>query len=153
MLPLQRGGDSRDAGVSSLHCLFLDEADAREAQAQGMMLRQDVQFHWNNPGYRDFEDFLAALSRDKRKRIRQERRKVQEAGISLQCVTGEQATAEQWAFFASCYAHTRQLHHSPPALNDEFFPAHRRRDAAAHLAGDRVARRADDRERAEYRHR
>jgi uncharacterized protein len=112
---------AKDAGVSSLHCLFLDEADARETQIQGMMLRQDVQFHWHNPGYRDFDDFLAALSRDKRKRIRQERRKVKEAGIQLQCVTGEQATADQWAFFASCYAHTRQLHHSPPALNDDFF--------------------------------
>lgn len=122
---VQGGGDI--GGVSSLHCLFLDEGDAREAQTQGMMLRQDVQFHWQNPiqpqngGYRDFEDYLAALSRDKRKRIRQERRKVQEAGIELQCVTGEHATAEQWDFFASCYAHTRQMHHSPPALNADFF--------------------------------
>lgn len=118
---------ARDAGVSSLHCLFPDEADTREMQAQGMMLRQDVQFHWQNSvplqnrGYRDFDEFLAALSRDKRKRIKQERRKVQEAGIQLQCVTGENATPEQWAFFASCYAHTRQMHHSPPALNADFF--------------------------------
>jgi uncharacterized protein len=112
---------TKDSGVSSLHCLFLDEADAQEAQAQGMMLRQDVQFHWQNPGYKDFDEFLAALSRDKRKRIKQERRKVQEAGIQLQCITGDVATADQWAFFASCYAHTRQIHHSPPALNDDFF--------------------------------
>jgi uncharacterized protein len=112
---------ARDAGVSSLHCLFLNEADARVAQDAGMMLRQDVQFHWHNPGYRDFEDYLAALSRDKRKRIKQERRKVREAGIELQCVTGEHATREQWTFFASCYAHTRQMHHSPPALNEDFF--------------------------------
>ena len=112
---------AKDTNVSSLHCLFPDEADAREMRDQGMMLRQDVQFHWRNPGYRDFEDFLSALSRDKRKRIRQERRKVQEAGIELQCITGENATADQWAFFASCYAHTRQTHHSPPALNDDFF--------------------------------
>ncbi len=110
-----------DAGVSSLHCLFLDDPDSREAQTQGMMLRQDVQFHWQNRGYRDFDEFLAALSRDKRKRIKQERRKVREAGILLQCVTGDVATFEQWAFFASCYAHTRQIHHSPPALNDDFF--------------------------------
>ena len=117
------------AGVSSLHCLFLDEDDAREAEAeaQGMMLRQDVQFHWQNidpvqnRGYRDFDEYLAALSRDKRKRIKQERRKVQEAGIALQCITGEHATPEQWAFFASCYAHTRQMHHSPPTLNADFF--------------------------------
>ncbi|HTN93617.1 MAG TPA: GNAT family N-acetyltransferase [Gallionella sp.] len=112
---------AKDAGVSSLHCLFLNETDAREAQAQGMMLRRDVQFHWQNQGYRNFDDFLEALSRDKRKRIRQERRKVKEAGIELKCVIGGNATADQWAFFASCYAHTRQLHHSPPALNADFF--------------------------------
>jgi predicted N-acyltransferase len=118
---------AEESGVSSLHCLFVDEADRREMQAQGMMLRHDVQFHWHNAvpsqnrGYRDFDEFLAALSRDKRKRIRQERRKVQEAGIQLQCVTGDVATVEQWAFFASCYSHTRRIHHSPPALNDDFF--------------------------------
>ena len=116
-----KGGGNNYGGVSSLHCLFLNEEDARVALDAGMMLRQDVQFHWRNEGYRDFEGFLAALSRDKRKRIKQDRRKVQEAGITLQCVTGEHATPEQWAFFASCYAHTRQLHHSPPALNDDFF--------------------------------
>ncbi|MBI5429221.1 MAG: N-acetyltransferase [Nitrosomonadales bacterium] len=117
-LPLHGGGDT---GVSSLHCLFLNEANAQLAHADGMMLRQDVQFHWQNAGYNDFEDFLAALSRDKRKRIKQERRRVREAGITLQCVTGDVATAAQWAFFASCYAHTRVTHHSPPALNDDFF--------------------------------
>jgi uncharacterized protein len=112
---------ARELGVSSLHCLFLDEADRQEAQTQGMLLRQDVQFHWQNPGYRDFEDFLAALSRDKRKRIRQERRKVKEAGIELRCITGDEATAEDWSFFASCYLHKRAEHHSPPALNENFF--------------------------------
>ncbi len=118
---------AKDADVSSLHCLFLNEADTQVAQAQGMMLRQDVQFHWHNRvdsenrRYRDFDDYLAALSRDKRKRIKQERRKVQESGVTLQSVTGEHATAEQWAFFAACYTHTRQLHHSPPALNTDFF--------------------------------
>jgi len=112
---------AKDTGVSSLHCLFLNETDIVEAQNQGMLLRHDVQFHWQNPGYKNFDEFLAALSRDKRKRIMQERRKIKEAGIQLQCVTGDVATVEQWGFFASCYAHTRQIHHSPPALNEDFF--------------------------------
>jgi predicted N-acyltransferase len=112
---------SKDTGVSSLHCLFLNESDASEAQAQGMMLRQDVQFHWQNPGYRDFDDYLSTLSRDKRKRIKQERRKVKDAGIELQCITGLDATAEQWGFFASCYLHTLHLHNSPHQLNTDFF--------------------------------
>ncbi|MBI1173650.1 MAG: GNAT family N-acetyltransferase [Sideroxydans sp.] len=112
---------ARESGVSSLHCLFPNEADTAMMQAQGMMLRQDVQFHWQNPGYADFDAFLAALSRDKRKRIKQERRKVAAAGIQLRCITGEHATPEQWDFFARCYAHTREQHHSPPALNANFF--------------------------------
>lgn len=110
---------AKEMKVSSLHCLFLNEADAHEAQEQGMMLRQDVQFHWKNPGYRNFDDFLMTLSRDKRKRIKQERRRVMEAGIVLQCVT--HATPEQWSFFASCYLNTLQLHNSPHQLNEDFF--------------------------------
>lgn len=112
---------AREIGVSSLHCLFLNEPDASVAQAQGMMMRQDVQFHWQNAGYRDFDDFLSTLSRDKRKRIMQERRKVKESGVELECVTGENATADQWAFFSSCYLHTLQLHNSPHQLNEDFF--------------------------------
>jgi predicted N-acyltransferase len=112
---------AKDIGVSSLHCLFLNEADALEAQTQGMLLRQDVQFHWQNPGYRDFDDFLGTLSHDKRKRIKQERRKVKEAGIEVQCVTGSHATAEQWSFFSACYLHTLRLHNSPHQLNEDFF--------------------------------
>lgn len=112
---------AKDTGVSSLHCLFLNEADALEAQTQGMLLRQDVQFHWQNQGYRDFDDFLATLSRDKRKRIKQERRKIQEEGITVQCVSGQDATPDQWAFFASCYLRTQQLHNSPHQLNEDFF--------------------------------
>ena len=112
---------AKDIGVSSLHCLFLDEDDAAEAKAQGMMLRQDVQFHWQNPGYRDFDEFLSTLSRDKRKRIKQERRWVKEAGIEFKCLTGDNATPQDWSFFASCYLHTLQLHNSPHQLNEDFF--------------------------------
>lgn len=107
--------------VSSLHCLFLDETDIAVADRAEMMIRQDVQFHWRNPGYRDFEEFLASLSRDKRKRIRQDRRRVTDAGVTVRCIKGKDATDDDWHFFASCYAHTRETHFSPPALNEDFF--------------------------------
>ena len=112
---------AKQIGVSSLHCLFLNEVDASMAEEQGMMLRRDVQFHWKNAGYRDFDDFLSTLSRDKRKRIKQERRRVMEAGIELQCVPGTSATPDHWSFFASCYLHTLELHNSPHQLNEDFF--------------------------------
>src|SRR5688572_1643928 len=72
---------ARDA--SSLHVLFAAKEDAEALAAAGMMLRRTVQFHWRNAGYADFEDFLARLSHARRKNIRQERRKVREAGVSV----------------------------------------------------------------------
>ena len=112
---------ARELGVSSLHCLFPDESQALEMQQEGMMLRQGVQFHWQNPGYADFDAYLSAMSHDKRKRIRQERRKVREAGISFERITGDRIKDDHWVFFARCYANTHRQYHSPPPLNLEFF--------------------------------
>ena len=53
---------------SSLHVLFATPRDAALCEQGGMLVRHGVQFHWDNPGYRDFADFLAAFNHDKRKR-------------------------------------------------------------------------------------
>ena len=115
-----------DQGLPSLHLLFGDAADLAACSAQGLMQRQQVQFHWQNPGWRDFEDFLASLSQDKRKKIRQERRKVHEAGVTFRCVGGEQASASDWAFVQRCYEQTYWEHGNPPYLQPGFFEAMRR---------------------------
>jgi predicted N-acyltransferase len=112
---------ARASSVSSLHVLFPDEPDAEALRAEGMMERTGVQFHWRNAGYATFEDFLAALSRDKRKKIRQDRRRVAEAGVSLRRVTGAEATEADWDFFASCYRRTYREHLSTPYLTRDFF--------------------------------
>ena len=65
----------RDGGYSSLHVLFPTPPEAAEGEAMGMIPRAGLQFHWTNPGYRDFADFLATFSHDKRKKVKQERRK------------------------------------------------------------------------------
>lgn len=118
------GDDNAETGVSSFHCLFPPEQEAREMEAAGMMLRQGVQFHWNNlkdGGYPHFEAFLAGMNHSKRKKIRQERRKVQDAGIRFQWLSGHDASEEQWRFFADCYNKTYRDHRSTPYLNLEFF--------------------------------
>lgn len=112
---------AQNSGVSSLHCLFPYEDQALEMQQQGMMLRQGVQFHWRNPGYADFDAFLSGMSHDKRKRIKQERRKVRDAGITFERIRGEAITAEQWTFFFSCFTHTFRQYNSPQPLNLDFF--------------------------------
>jgi len=112
---------ARDAGVSSLHSLFPPAPQAATMAAAGMMLRNGVQFHWRNQGYADFEAFLASLNQVKRKKIRQERRRVRDAGITFEWFAGDIITDELWRFFNRCYRETYRLHHSTPYLNLDFF--------------------------------
>jgi predicted N-acyltransferase len=109
------------SGLSSTHLLFPPEDQARQLQQAGFLLRSGVQFHWINRGYRDFADFLESLERKKRKNIRAERRKVQEAGIVFRLVPGSQASAADWRFFKRCYDRTYATHYSTPYLNLDFF--------------------------------
>jgi uncharacterized protein len=107
--------------TSSLHVLFPTEEQVEEFGRLGMMIRRGVQFHWQNPGYESFDEFLSCLSHDKRKKIRQERRKVAEAGITFRRQVGHAIAPEDWEFFTRCYNGTYRDHHSTPYLNLRFF--------------------------------
>jgi len=107
--------------TSSLHILFPPEGEAALMHGAGMMLRRTVQFHWRNEGYADFEDFLSRLTRHRRKVIRQERRRVREAGVSIRRLEGPEIARAHWEFFARCYRRTYSEHRSSPYLNLEFF--------------------------------
>ena len=109
--------------LSSLHLLFESDEDQLACEAAGMMLRHTVQFHWtnSNPGYADFEQFLASLAQDKRKKIRQERRKVTEAGVSFRWSLGPDIMALDWDFFYQCYERTYLEHGNAPYLSRAFF--------------------------------
>ncbi|MFC5511220.1 GNAT family N-acetyltransferase [Massilia jejuensis] len=111
----------RATDVSSTHVLFPPEAHARQLQDAGFLLRSGVQFHWLNPGYASFDEFLGTLEQKKRKNIRAERRKVREAGVTMRRVRGTEATDAHWTFFNRCYRHTYAAHHSTPYLNLDFF--------------------------------
>jgi len=119
-------------GFSSLHVLFIDDVEAREGAAAGMLIRDGLQFHWRNRDYRDFADFLAAFNHDKRKKIKQERRRLLEAGVTFVRKTGADITAADRAFFFECYEATYGAHHSTPYLTLEFF------DEIAATLGDHV---------------
>lgn len=109
--------------LSSLHLLFSSADDLQACEEAGMMLRHTVQFHWTNtePGYADFERFLASLSHDKRKKIRQERRKVADAGVTFRWSRGTAITPQDWDFFYRCYARTYLEHGNAPYLSRDFF--------------------------------
>ena len=128
----------RQENLSSLHMLFANEDDVVAAQRAGMMLRNTVQFHWTNLApthvaasskncpvpdlmFRSFDDFLASLSQEKRKKIRQERRKVADAGVSFRSMQGTSIGQRDWAFFYRCYERTYLEHGNAPYLSPNFF--------------------------------
>lgn len=122
--------------LSSLHLLFAADEDVSACEEAGLMLRHTVQFHWTNAvsapaapdadavqprTFRDFDDFLMSLSQEKRKKIRQERRKVQEAGVTFRWSLGRGISAADWDFFYRCYARTYYEHGNAPYLSRDFF--------------------------------
>ncbi|MFB9156671.1 GNAT family N-acetyltransferase [Chromobacterium violaceum] len=110
-----------DNGLSSAHVLFPTTEEAARLEEAGWLLREGVQFHWRNQAYADFDDFLAVLSRDKRKKIRQERRKVAEAGVAVRALEGGAILDADWQLFFRCYRQTYLERHSSPYLNLDFF--------------------------------
>ncbi|TSD59653.1 N-acetyltransferase [Variovorax sp. KBS0712] len=140
----------KEQELSSLHLLFGADADIAACTEAGLMRRHTVQFHWTNvaptlgtdvsspppegarfalgrpggetePGYTNFDAFLASLSHDKRKKIRQERRKVAEAGVSFRWSRGTDIAAADWDVFYRCYERTYREHGNPPYLTRDFF--------------------------------
>ena len=106
---------------SSLHLLFLSNDDLQVTETAGWLSRHTVQFHWHNAAYEDFDDFLKALNQEKRKKIKQERRKVAEAGVIFKAIEGVQIQSADWDFFYQCYAQTYFEHGNAPYLNRDFF--------------------------------
>lgn len=111
----------RQAKLSSFHLLFASDDDVRACEAAGLMLRHTVQFHWTNAHYPDFDAFLASLAQEKRKKIRQERRKVAEAGVTFRHAQGDAIAPADWDFFYRCYERTYLEHGNAPYLTPAFF--------------------------------
>lgn len=92
--------------VSSVHVTFCTDVEARLFEEAGWPVRLGVQYHWSDQGYGDFEGFLAALKSSKRKAIRKERRKVQDAGLRIVARRGGEITPEEMDAFYPFYRAT-----------------------------------------------
>lgn len=112
---------AKKSGLSSLHVLYTTPEDTEALIEAGCMRRTHTQFHWFNRDWPDFDSFLSSLTQPKRKKIRAERRKVREAGVTTSVRSGAEITAEDWAFFYRCYAITYHVRGNAPYLTPEFF--------------------------------
>ena len=107
--------------LSSAHVNFVMPTQTDAFDEADWLPRHDWQFHWRNRGWRDFADFLDALTAKKRKNIRQERALVAKAGVDVVRVTGDAMTVEDWDFVYACYRATFDDKGNYPALTREFF--------------------------------
>lgn len=110
--------------MSGAHILFAKPNQQAWLVAQdnpNCYIRHDCQFHWHNRNYQTFDDFLAQLKPKKRKNIRQERKAIQQTGISYRILNGHQATEKDWQDFDFFYQKTFIEKWSTPTLNIGFF--------------------------------
>ncbi|WP_375739293.1 GNAT family N-acetyltransferase [Pseudomonas boanensis] len=109
-------------GLSGVHINFTDAfADLHLCGRRGWLERLGCQFHWRNQGYRDFQDFLDALSSRKRKQLRKEREQVAGQGIAFDWRAGSELSEAEWDFVYACYANTYRVRGQVPYLTRTFF--------------------------------
>ncbi|AYC33760.1 N-acetyltransferase [Pseudomonas cavernae] len=114
--------DLAERGLSGVHINFTDPlADSLLAEREGWLERLGCQFHWNNRGYRDFQDFLDTLASRKRKQIRKEREQVAGQGIDFDWRQGHELSEAEWDFVYACYANTYHVRGQAPYLTRSFF--------------------------------
>lgn len=107
--------------LSSIHATFCTRAEWELLGELGWLQRIGVQFHWSNAGYRDFDDFLSALSSRKRKAIRKERAAARE-GLELRALTGAAITEKHWDAFHRFYLSTVDKRWGQAYLTRRFWP-------------------------------
>jgi uncharacterized protein len=110
-------------GLSSIHGLFVNEADRAALAADGWLARQDVQFHWHNRDYRDFDHYLEGFTADKRKKAKRERRRVAEDGIHFDTLLGTNLTRRDIDEVYDLHRDTFLRHGHEPYLTRAFFRA------------------------------
>ena len=107
--------------ISSVHVTFPEQHDAEALTAAGFLQRVGQQFHWTNSGYRDFDDYLAALNSRKRKAVKKERREALVDGLEIDVLTGGDLDTKHWDAFYRFYLATSDRKWGQSYLNRNFF--------------------------------
>ncbi|RYE34814.1 MAG: N-acetyltransferase [Hyphomicrobiales bacterium] len=108
---------------SSVHVTFVQEPDVTTLKQAGYIERNDLQFHWQNEGFKTYDDFLATLASRKRKALKRERREALANGIAVDVLSGNDLTEAVWDDFFSFYEDTGTRKWGRPYLNRAFFSA------------------------------
>jgi hypothetical protein len=107
--------------ASSAHVTFAHEEEWRLLAEHGFLQRTDQQFHWQNQGFANFDDFLATLNSRHRKAIKRERREAVASNITIHWLSGADITEDAWDSFFEFYMETGSRKWGRPYLNRSFY--------------------------------
>ncbi len=110
-----------DQRLSSWHLLFAEKEILDALSQREIMLRSDVQFHWQNQGYRDFDEFLSTLNSRKRKNIKKERSGVVAQNLDITMQPGGSIDASEWRQIYNLYASIYHRKYGTATLTSAFF--------------------------------
>ncbi|MEP3422794.1 MAG: GNAT family N-acetyltransferase [Erythrobacter sp.] len=107
-------------GLSSAHATFIDPDQVPLFEDADWLLRNDLQFHWLNRDYDNFDGFLDELASRKRKSLRKERAAAR-SGLRIERLTGDDIKPEHWDAFWVFYQDTGARNWGTPYLTREAF--------------------------------
>ncbi|MDO9368952.1 MAG: GNAT family N-acetyltransferase [Sphingopyxis sp.] len=110
----------RQNGLSSAHATFVAPEQMPLFEEAGWLVRRDIQFHFANTGYGNFDDFLATLTSAKRKQLRKERARAVE-GLRIEELTGEAIRPDHWDAMWIFYQDTGARKWGHPYLTRDAF--------------------------------
>ena len=112
---------AKDNNISSIHLTFCTKKEVECSQEWDLLNRKNLQYHWTNKGYENFDHFLSHFSSRKRKVIKKERRTALEFGGKIHQLTGNDITPDLWDSFWKFYQDTGKRKWGTPYLTRSFF--------------------------------
>ena len=95
-----------EQNLSSWHVGFPQDDEIAFLEEQGLLISHDVQFHWRDAGYGDFDGYIEQFSSSRRRKVRAERKRVKESGLQIEVRHGDEIDPAEWPALHALYAHT-----------------------------------------------
>ena len=108
-------------GVSSWHVAFPEDGEKKILEAAGLLTSHNVQFHWHAEQCADFDDYLARFTAHKRRKVRSERRRVNESGLLIEVCHGDEIEPAEWPVLHALYASTFEKFNNHAVLSAACF--------------------------------
>ena len=109
-------------GLSSVHVNFCGADEISPLREAGFLERVGMQYHWENHGFQEFEDYLRLFRSKRRNKLRREIREMDDVGVEISVATGNDIEDRLFPILYELYkTHIEKLYWGQLYLNQAFF--------------------------------